>query len=122
VIARTKHSRANWAARRFLAAPILLSVLVLAGCGGLAISFVSNQLPPVTVTGTVVTVALTFGTDRFGTPVTITAVTLTNAGVSTTVNLCGDQASQFAIHSVVRVTFTTGSPCSVLTSVTLLST
>ena len=116
------HGRANWAARRLLAAQLLLSVLVLAGCGGLAISFVSNQLPPVTVTGTVITVSLTFGTDQFGTPVTITAVTLVNAGVSTTANLCGDQVSQFPIHSVLRVNFTTGSPCSILMSVTVLST
>lgn len=113
---------ANWAARRLQAAQLLLSVLVLAGCGGLTISFVSNQLPPVSVTGTVVSVSLTFGSDRFGTPVTITAITLVNAGVSTTVNLCGDQASQFPIHSILRVNFTTGTPCSILMSVTVLST
>ena len=97
-----------------------LSMAVLAGCGGLAVSFVSNQLPPGSATGTVVALSLTSGTDRFGTPVTITALTLINAGVSTTLNFCGNQESQFTINSVVRVNFTTGSPCWILNSVVVL--
>ena len=119
--AKTNDSPMNWATRQQLVALLLLSALILAGCGGLAISFVSNQLPPGTATGTVVTVSLTSGNDRFGNPVTITALTLTNAGVSTTLNFCGNQESQFSINSVVQVTFTTGSPCWVLMKVVVLS-
>ena len=107
--------------RRFLAVPALLSGFLLVGCGGLAISFVSDQLPPGSATGTVAALNLTSGNDRFGTPVTITALTLVNAGMSTTLDFCGDQEGQFSINSVVRVTFTTGSPCWILNSVAALS-
>jgi len=117
--AKTDPSKTNWATRWLLG---VLLVLILTGCGGLVVSFVSNQLPPVTATGTVVAISLTSGNDQFGTLVTITAVTLANTGVSTTVNFCGDQQPQFLINSVVQVKFTTGNPCSVLMTVTVLST
>ena len=117
--AKTNPLKAKWVTRGLLGLPL---VFILIGCGGLVVRFVSNQLPPVTATGTVVAVGLTSGNDQFGTPVTITAVTLLNTGVSTTLNLCGNQEAQFLINSVVQVKFTTGTPCFVLMTVTVLST
>ena len=117
--AKTNPSKTIWATCGLLG---LVLAFILTGCGGLVVRFVSNQLPPVTATGTVVAVGLTSGNDQFGTPVTITAVTLVNTGVSTTLNLCGNQETQFLINSVVQVKYTTGTPCFVLMTVTVLST
>jgi len=52
---------------------------------------------------------------------TVTAVTFFDAGTSATMNFCGDQQSRFPLDLSVRVTFTTGSNCSTLVSVTLAS-
>lgn len=90
-------------------------------CGTVTVRFVSNpQVPPSTTSGTIITISLGSVTDIHGNPLTITTVNLINAGLSSTLNFCGDQLDRFPIGSVVRVDFTPDTPCFILVNVFIL--
>lgn len=101
--------------------PALLVLLLLTGCGGVFVGFVSNpQGPPLSVSGIVIAVHLQTSTDVNGNSVTFTAVTFSNGGLSNNVNFCGDQRSQFPLNQSVRAQFNPGTLCSNLVSVVSL--
>ena len=99
----------------------LLISLLLTGCGQVFVGFVSNpQIPSSSVSGIVIVVHLASANDISGQPVTFTAVTFSNAGLSDIVNFCGDQRSQFPLNQSVRAQFNPGTVCSNLVSVVSL--
>lgn len=99
--------------------PALLVLLLLTGCGGLFVGFVSNpQISP--SSGIVIVVHLGSANDSTGQPVTLTAVTFSNGGLSSNVNFCGDQQGQFPLNRTVRAEFNPGTICSNLVSVVSL--
>lgn len=100
---------------------IFLTSLLLTGCGGVFVGFVSNpQISPSSVSGIVIVVHLGSANDSTGQPVTFTAVTFSNGGFSSNVNFCGDQQSQFPLNRSVRAQFNPGTVCSNLISVVSL--
>jgi len=105
-------------ARTFLA---LLTSLLLTGCGGIFVGFVSNpQISPSSVSGIVIVVHLETSSDVNGNSTTFTAVTFSNGGLSTNVNFCGDHRSQFPLNRSVRADFNPGPVCSNLVVVVSL--
>jgi hypothetical protein len=99
----------------------LLVSLLLTGCGQIFVGFVSNpQVPPSSVSGIVIVVHLETSNDINGNPVTFTAVTFSNGGLSSNVNFCGDQRSQFPLNQSVRANFNPGTVCSNLVLVVSL--
>ena len=103
---------------RLFSVLFLMASLLLAGCGHVFAGFVSNpQLPSSSVSGIVIVVRLGSANDSNGQPVTLTAVTFSNAGLSNSVNFCGDQRSQFPMNQSVRAQFDPGALCSNLVSV-----
>jgi len=114
-------SGAHCATRKLLALHLLLATFFLAGCGAFSVGFISNpQLPPSSLTGKVASVTPGSVNDSFGNPVPVTAVALVNAGLSSTLILCGNQANLFLLNSLVQINFTSGTPCLVLVSVVVL--
>lgn len=106
--------------RRFLLAFLLQASLLLAGCGQVFVGFVSNpQVPSSSVSGIVIVVHLGSANDVSG-PVTLTAVTFANGGLSSTVNFCGDQQSQFSMNHSMRADFHPGTVCSTLVAAVAL--
>ena len=105
-------------ARTFLA---LLTSLLLTGCGGIFVGFVSNpQISPSSVSGVVIVVHLETTNDVNGNSITFTAVTFSNGGLSSNVNFCGDQRSQFPLNRSVRADFNPGTVCANLVVVVSL--
>ena len=105
-------------ARTFLA---LLTSLLLTGCGGIFVGFVSNpQISPSSVSGIVIVVHLETSSDVNGNSITFTAVTFSNGGLSSNVNFCGDQRSQFPLNRSVRADFNPGTVCANLVVVVSL--
>jgi len=101
--------------------PALLVLLLLTGCGQIFVGFVSNpQGPPLSVTGIVIVVHLETSNDVNGNSITFTAVTFSNGGLSSNVNFCGDQRSQFPLNRSVRADFHPGTVCSNLVVVVSL--
>jgi hypothetical protein len=101
--------------------PALLVSLLLTGCGQVFVGFVSNpQVSPSTVSGLVIVVHLESTNDINGSPITFTAVTFSNGGLSSNVNFCGDQRSQFPLNQSVRANFNPGTVCSNLVLVVSL--
>jgi hypothetical protein len=97
----------------------LVALLQITGCGQVFIGFVSNpQLSPSSVSGIVIVVHL--GSTTGINPVTFTSVSFNNAGLSNTVNFCGDQQSQFHVNQSVRADYNAGSQCSTLVAVVVL--
>ncbi len=96
---------------------LVLLLLFLTGCGGTTrVGFLFN--PGVaSVDGVVSAVRISVIGNADGTKVTITAVTLVNAGLLNTLSLCGDQSAQFPMNSSVTATFNPGTSCSTLVSV-----
>ncbi len=106
---------------RLFPALLLTASLLLAGCGQVLVGFVSNpQVPSSSISGVVIVVRLGSANDSNGQPVTLTAVTFSNAGLSNDMNFCGDQRSQFPLNQSVRVQFNPGALCSNLVSVVSL--
>lgn len=100
---------------------VLTASLLLAGCGQVFVGFVSNpHIPSSSVSGIVIVVHLGSANDSNGQPVTLTAVTFSNAGLSNSMNFCGDQRSQFPLNQSVRAQFNPGTLCSNLVSVVSL--
>jgi hypothetical protein len=107
--------------RLSLAVQLVLSGLFLTGCAGLPQDAVTNLQPPRSMSGKITAVSLVMLNETNGNILTTTAVTLVNAGLSSTVSFCGNQVSQFSISAVVQVTFTPADPCSVLGKVVVLN-
>jgi len=104
---------------RLLLISLLMLSLPLQGCGAYFVGIVSNPGPPQQVSGTVVEVQLGFFDDRHGTSGKLTAVTLTNAGMASTMSFCGDQQKLFPLNQSVKADFNTGIYCSTLLTVTV---
>jgi len=99
----------------------LLTSLLLTGCGGIFVGFVSNpQISPSSVSGIVIVVHLETSSDVNGNSITFTAVTFSNGGLSSNVNFCGDQRSQFPLNRSVRADFNPGTVCANLVVVVSL--
>jgi hypothetical protein len=101
---------------RLLSIAVILSLL-LSGCGGsTTIGFISNP-GAATATGVVSIVHLSIIGGPGGTSVTVTAVTLIDAGNASDFNFCGDHVNQFPMNQSVTATFTPGSNCGTIVSV-----
>ncbi len=100
----------------------LLLWLLLSGCGQIFVGFVSNpQIPSSSVSGRVTATVLSSVNDLHGNPLTVTIVTLTNGGLASTPDFCGDQRALFPINSVVQVDFTQETQCLSLVKVSIIS-
>ncbi|HEY2361705.1 MAG TPA: hypothetical protein VGK36_11345 [Candidatus Angelobacter sp.] len=106
-------------------APALLTLLMwplLTGCGQIFVGFVSNpQIPSSKLSGKVTAAVLSSVNDLHGNPLPITIVTLTNGGLASTPDFCGDQRALFPINSVVQVDFTRETQCLSLVKVSIIS-
>ncbi len=99
----------------------LLVSLLLTGCGQIFVGFVSNpQVSPSSVSGLVIVVHLGSTNDINGNPITFTAVTFSSGGLSSNVNFCGDQRSQFPLNQSVRANFNPGTPGTVCSNLVLV--
>jgi hypothetical protein len=97
---------------------VVLSSLLLSGCGAVFVGGALNG-NTVTASGTVSIVHLTFASDGNGGSVTITVVTLLQTDGAQTLTFCGSQVSQFPMQAFVTTSFTSGSTCSNLLTVTI---
>ena len=92
-------------------------VLLLVGCGGTTrIGFFFNP-GSAAIDGVVSAVNLSIIGNADGTKVTVTAVTLVNVGLASSINLCGDQRALFPIDHFVTAVFDPGASCGTLVSV-----
>ncbi len=98
----------------------LIVLLVLAGCGQINVSFVSNPGFPASVTGTIIAVHVQSTSGPNGALSTFTAVTIQSANTTNTFNFCGNQQNQFPVNQQVRVDFNSGVSCATLISVVVL--
>jgi len=107
-------------------APTLLTLLVwwllLTGCGNIFVGFVSNpQIPSSSLRGRVTAAVLGSVNDLHGNPLTITIVTLTNGGLTSTPDFCGDQRALFPVDNTVQVDFTQETQCLSVVKVVIIS-
>ncbi len=100
---------------------LLALCLPIAGCDAVFVGFVSNPGASHTVSGTVSIVQLNYLHDVTGNIIMFTAVTFLNFGTATTVNFCGDQRGSFPMNRNVRADFNTGTFCSTLVVVVIIS-
>jgi hypothetical protein len=105
-------------------APALFTLavwLLLTGCGQIFVGFVSNpQIPSSSLSGRVTSAVLSSVNDLHGNPLTVTVVTLTNGGLTSTPDFCGDQRAQFPINTVVQVDFTQETQCLSLVKIVII--
>ena len=106
---------------RFVLVQVLVLCVLLGGCSGFFVGFVSNQTGTVHVTGTVTIVQFGFVQDPTGLLINVTTVTFLDSANAVTINFCGDQRSQFPINRFVRADFNTGLTCSSLVAVVVIS-
>ena len=102
-----------------LFALLILSSLLLAGCGTFVIGGALNGDNAAVASGMVSIVRLTFASDGNGASITVTVVTLAQSGTTQTLTFCGSQVSQFPMDAFVTTRFTSGQTCSTLLSVTV---
>jgi len=102
-----------------LLALLVLSSLLLAGCGAIVVRGALNPGGTVTASGVVSVVRLTFAADDKGSSITVTVVTLVQSGAAQDLTFCGSQVSQFPMDTFVTAKFTAGSSCSTLLNVSL---
>ena len=92
-------------------------LLVLAGCGSTtSVGFLFNP-GGATINGVVSAVHVSIIGNADGTKVTVTAVTLVNVGLVSTMNLCGDQSTEFPMNMSVTAVVDPGQTCATLISV-----
>ena len=103
---------------RFLSLIVLL--VVLAGCGQINASFVSNPGFPTSVTGIIIAVQVQTSTGPNGAVNTFTAVTVQSVNTTNNLNFCGDQHSFFPLNQQVRIDFNTGVSCATVISVVVV--
>ena len=106
---------------RFALIQCVALCLMLAGCSGFFVGFVSNPGGMRSLSGTVSIVNLGFIQDPMGAKVTLTAVTFINPETTVTINFCGDQRSQFPLNRPVRVDFNSGFQCATLGAVVVIA-
>jgi hypothetical protein len=100
----------------------LVACLLVSGCGQIFVGFVSNpQIPSSSLSGRVTSAILSSVNDLHGNPLTVTIVTLTNGGLASTPDFCGDQRALFPIDSVVQVSFTQETQCLSLVKVSIVT-
>ena len=106
---------------RCVACLLVLSCVLLLGCGAMSISasFDPGAAGTSTASGTVSIVRLTFANDGKGNSVTVTVVTLLQRDDAQDLTFCGSQVSQFPINAFVTVNYTQGTLCSTLNSVSV---
>lgn len=100
---------------------VLLILSGLPSCGGVVL-FVGTSPPNaniVVVSGTCIDAHVVSMAGNSGGFVTVTIVTLSTNGRSSTFNFCGDLANRFPLNSLVTVNFTAGTPCSSTTSIVI---
>jgi hypothetical protein len=104
--------------RRVFELLFLLSVSQLLACGGYNSNTTGGTSGTTVVNGTVSSVTLTSVLNGTGGTQTATAVTLTVPLGTNSLVLCGDQRTRFTMNSAVQVSYTGGTYCSSLVSVT----
>jgi hypothetical protein len=108
--------------RRVLWLSLLLTTVLLTGCGQVFFDFTSNpKIPSSSTSGAIIVVVLGFTDDLNGNQVTFTTVTFLNNGISSNFDFCGDQRQRFPINQLVRANFTPGNVCDNLLTVVLLN-
>lgn len=108
--------------RRILALFCILLILSgLSSCGGLVLFVGTSPHGPniIAVTGTCIGVQVVSMVGNGGGFVTVTVVTLSIDGRSSTFNFCGNMADRFPLNSLVTVNFTNGAPCAATTSIVI---
>jgi hypothetical protein len=100
--------------------PLIVLLLVLAGCGQINASFVSNPGFPASVTGTIIAVHVQTTNGPNGALNTFTVVAIQSLNTTNTFNFCGNQQSQFPLNQQVRVDFNSGASCATLIGVVVL--
>jgi len=99
----------------------MVACLLVSGCGQIFVGFVSNpQIPSSSLSGRVTSAVLSSVNDLHGNPLTVTVVTLTNGGLTSTPDFCGDQRAQFPINTVVQVDFTQETQCLSLVKIVII--
>jgi hypothetical protein len=97
--------------------PIILLLVLLAGCGSSTrIGIISNP-GSATVEGVVSFVRVTVMSDANGTSITVTAVTLISRGTPMNFTFCGDHSDAFQLNTTVKTVFNSNITCSTLLSV-----
>ncbi len=104
--------------RRFAELLFALSLMQLLACGGYGAGNMSTSSGTASVNGTVSAVGLTSVNNGAGGLTPATAVTLTVPLGMNSLVLCGDQRSSFTVNALVKVSYTNGTYCSNLVSVT----
>ena len=95
---------------------VVLSSLILSGCGAVYISgFTDFDV----ASGTVSIVRVTIIDNGHGGSVSVTIVTLLQLGSTRDWTFCGLQASRFPVNSFVTVAYTPGNACATVMSVTV---
>jgi hypothetical protein len=97
---------------------VLLGVSLSLGCGSVYVAGAINPSGTVVTTGSVSFVALSVQSGPNGTLFNITAVTLAAPFGSSSLAFCGDQRASFPMNAVVRVSYTEGTGCSNLVTIT----
>jgi uncharacterized protein YceK len=100
--------------------PLIVLLLVLAGCGQISASFVSNPGFPTSVTGTIIAVHVQSTSGPNGVLNTVTVVAIQSVSTTNNFNFCGNQQSLFPLNQQVRVDFNSGVSCATLIAVVVL--
>src|SRR5215475_10134955 len=100
--------------------PLIVVLVVLAGCGQINATFVSNPGFPTSVTGIIVAVHVQSTSGPNGALSTFTAVAIQSVNTTNTLNFCGNQQSFFPMNQQVRVDFNSGVSCATLVAVVVL--
>jgi uncharacterized protein YceK len=99
---------------------LIVLLLVLAGCGQVSVSFVSNPGFPASVTGTIIAVHVQSTSGPNGVLNTFTVVAIQSVNTTNTFNFCGNQQSLLPLNQQVRIDFNSGVSCATLITVVLL--
>lgn len=100
--------------------PLIVLLLVLAGCGQINASFVSNPGFPTSVTGAIISVHVQSTSGPNGALNTVTVVAIQSVNTTNTLNFCGDQQSLFPLNQQVRIDFNSGVSCATLIAVVVV--
>jgi hypothetical protein len=100
--------------------PLIVLLLVFAGCGQISASFVSNPGFPASVTGTIIAVQVQSTNGPNGVLNTFTVVAIQSVSTTNTFTFCGNQQSLLPLNQQVRVDFNTGVSCATLIAVVVL--
>ncbi|HKD81519.1 MAG TPA: hypothetical protein VKH81_17635 [Candidatus Angelobacter sp.] len=100
--------------------PLIVVLLVLAGCGQINVGVVSNPGFPTSVTGTIITVQVQSSKGPNGAVNTFTLVSIQSVNTTNTFNFCGDQHSLLPLNQEVRIDFNSGVSCATLITVVVL--